>query len=326
MKEKYNNILEVDIVVPDIVQKRAEEAYSQIKERGETGNMNKNNIISIGMKSNRKQKIIKTLAAVCACAALFIVVGKLSIFSTFNEVPETNNAETQIESIKGDDDLIHALENMFTLKAYAAEHPEADENGYVSLNDNNILVEENGLGSVLCEGEDGFVSYCIGTDFLCEGENIESITYSINGAAFQVVERPNASILIAKEPYGKNLNTGTCGGEDSDTLDNPISVRGFYKSITLSYDNQMNDYTWINICNETEYCWDFLYGEGMTLEERVSAIEEMMKDVEILCTVQYTDGTTDDARITVGGGVHVLQTGVPEKDEPIADFEFRLEP
>ena len=32
MKEKYNNILEEDIVVPDIVQKRAEEVYLQINE------------------------------------------------------------------------------------------------------------------------------------------------------------------------------------------------------------------------------------------------------------------------------------------------------
>lgn len=326
MKEKYNNILEEDIVVPDIVQKRAEEAYLQINERGETGKMNENNIISIKKKINRKQKIVKTLVSVCACAALFIAIGKWSSFSTFNEVTETNNAETQIESIKGDE-LIHTLENMFTLKAYAADHPESDENGYVTLNaKDSILVQKNGLGCVLCEGEDGFVSYCIGTNFLCEGENIERVTYSINGAAFQVVERPNESILIANEPYGKELNTGTCGGEDSATLDNPTSVRGLYKSITLSYDNQRNDYTWINICNETEYSWDCLYGEGMTLEERVSAIEEMMKDVEILCTVQYTDGTTDDARITIGGGVHVPETGIPEKDEPYADFEYRLEP
>lgn len=325
MERKYNDILKKDVVVPEIVQKKADEAYIQIKERG-TEDMIKKNVILRKEESQRKKATIKTLTAACACIALFIVAGNFLDIDISNENYETFEGETHVEIVK-DDNLMQAIEKMFTLKAYAADHPEADENGYVTLNaGNNILVQKNGLGCVLCEGEDDFVSYCIGTNFLCEGENIESITYSINGAAFQVVERPNASILIASETYGKELNTGLCGGEDSDTLDNPASVFGLYKSITLSYDNQMNDYTWINICNETEYSWDFLYGKNMMLEDRVSAIEEMMKDVEIICTVHYTDGTTDDARITVGGGVYVPETGVPQKDEPQADFEFRLEP
>ena len=210
---------------------------------------------------------------------------------------------------------------------YAADHPESDEQGYITLNaQDSILVQKSGLGCVLGASDKKGISYCIGTNFLCEGENIESITYSINGAAFQVVERPNESVLIASEPYDKKLNTGLVGGEDSDTLDNPTSVSGLYKSFTLSYDNQMNDYTWINICNETEYSWDFLYGKNMTLEDRVNAIEKMMSIVEIICRVHYTDGTTGDARITVGGGIYVSETGVPKKDVPIADFEFRLEP
>ena len=318
MKEKYCNIFKQDMVVPDIVWQKSEEAYKQIREEGSEKVKEKN--------TKRQQKFIKFLVGACACAALFIGAASVKNFSRLSEVLEKNPAEAQTEVV-GNDELIHALGNMFTLKAYAADSPNADEQGYVTLNaHDSILVQKNGLGCVLCAGEDDFISYCIGTNFMCEGENIESITYRINGAAFQVVERPNESIFIAREPYGKALNTGLCGGEDSDTLDAPSSVFGLYKSITLSYDNQMNDHTWINICNETEYSWDFLHGENMTLEDKVAAIEEMMKDVEIICTVQYTDGTTDDARITVGGGVFVPETGVPQKDVPMSDFEFRLEP
>ena len=62
----------------------------------------------------------------------------------------------------------------------------------------------------------------------------------------------------------------------------------------------------------------------MTLEDRVDAIEEMMQNVVITCTVHYTDGTSEDAFITIGGGIYSNKTGIPEKDTPHADFEFRL--
>ena len=317
MKEKYNNILKEDIVVPDIVQQKVVEAYLQIKERG-TEDMKKKNITL--------RRIMKPFIAAGICAALVIVAGKLNHFSTVSEISETDMAESHIVASE-DGDLAQVLSKMFTMKVYAVDYPDAGETGYVTLNaGDSILVKKNGLGYVLCEGEDGFVSYCIETKFLCEGENIESITYSINEGAFQIVERPDESILIAGDKYDGILNTGLIGGEDSDTLDNPESVYELYKSFTLSYDNQVNDHTWINICNETNRSWDFLKGENMTLESRVAAIEEMMKNVKIACTVRYTDGTTCDAYITIGGGISTPETGIPEKDVPYADFEFRLEP
>ena len=139
MERKYNDILKKDVVVPEIVQKKADEAYIQIKERG-TEDMIKKNVILRKEESQRKKATIKTLTAACACIALFIVAGNFLDIDISNENYETFEGETHVEIVK-DDNLMQAIEKMFTLKAYAADHPEADENGYVTLNaGNNILV------------------------------------------------------------------------------------------------------------------------------------------------------------------------------------------
>ena len=320
MNKKHKNIFQDDIEVPDIVRLKAEEAFLQIKEKG-TVTMKDNNIAPMQRKTKKLHKILKPAIAACACAALFLTAGK---FHTLHHISE-NNAEENYVLTTESDNLPQTLSNMFSLKVYAADSPDASDSGYVTLETGkSILVKETGLESVLCEGEDGFISYCIGTKFLCEGDNIESITYSISEGAFQIVKRPNDTILTSYEEYDGSLSTGLVGDKDSDTLDNPVSVYGLYKSFTVSYDNQSNDHTWINICNETDRSWDFLYGKDMTLEDRVDAIEEMMQNVVITCTVHYTDGTSEDAFITIGGGIYSNKTGIPEKDTPHADFEFRL--
>ena len=62
MERKYNDILKKDVVVPEIVQKKADEAYIQIKERG-TEDMIKKNVILRKEESQRKKATIKTLTA-----------------------------------------------------------------------------------------------------------------------------------------------------------------------------------------------------------------------------------------------------------------------
>lgn len=322
MNTNHDNILKKDIIVPKIVQLKAEESLLHIKEKG-TDNMKERNIVHMENKTRKCHKIIKPMIAACACAVLFIAAGASG---AFKNVKEINNGETYVHTTE-DEDLTNVLSNMFTLKVYAADSPDASENGYVTLEaGKNILLKETGLGSVLGGDEDDMISYCIGTQFLCEGDNIESITYSINNAAFQIVERPNFSIITDFEEYDGTLNTGTIGGEESESGEEILSVRRLYKSFTVSYNNQSNDHTWINICNETDLDWNSFFGEGKTLEDRVNGIDKMMKDVVITCTVHYTDGTSSDAFITVGGGIITPEvTGIPEKDKPYAGFRFCLQ-
>lgn len=322
MNTKHDNIFKKDIVVPEIVQLKAEESLLQIKEKG-TDNMKERNIVHMENKTGKYRKIIKPMIAACACAALFIAASASGVFENLKEM---NNGENYIHTTE-DENLTHALSNMFTLKVYAADSPDSSANGYVTLEaGKSILVKETGLGSVLSENEDDMISYCIGTQFLCEGDNIERITYSIDNAAFQIVERPDASIITDFEEFDDTLNTGAIGGEESESGEEILSVCRLYKSFTVSYDNQSNDHTWINICNNTDLPWNFLFGEDKTLEDRVNGIDEMMKDVVITCTVHYTDDTSSDAFITVGGGIITPDvTGIPEKDKPYAGFRFCLQ-
>ncbi len=315
MDKEYKNIFKEDIEVPDIVQQKAEEAFMQIKKKG---------LDNYTMKDKHKNfsKLITASATLCACTVLFAALGHFKPFTSATE----QRAETNILHFTEKNDIAQSLANMFTLQVYAADSPESSENGFVTLESGKgFVINENELGSVLCGDEEGNISYCIGTRFLCEGENIESITYSIENAAFQIVEPKDSSIIIDYKEYNEPLNTGAIGGED-DEFGNGLSVRRHYESYTVDYEEQFNDRTWINICNETTLPWEALFAEGNTLEDRVNAREEMMKDVVITCTVHYTDGTSDSGTITIGGAIVTPKPlGVPEKDKAFAGFEFRYE-
>ena len=312
MNKEYKNIFKEDIEVPEIVQLKAEEAFMQIKKKG---------LDNYTMKDKHKNfsKLITSSAALCACTVLFATLGHFKPFTSATE----QRAETNILHFTEKNDITQSLTNMFTLQVYAADAPEASENGFVTLQPGKGFVfTENNLGSVLCGNEEGNISYCIGTRFLCEGKNIESITYSIENAAFQIVEPKDSSIIIDYKEYNEPLNTGTIG-----EFGNGLSVRRHYKSYTVDYKEQFNDRTWINICNETNLPWETLFAESNTLEDIVNAKNEMMKDVVITCTVHYTDGTSDSGTLTIGGAIVIPEEpiGVPEKDKAFAGFEFRYE-
>lgn len=323
MIKESKNIFKEDIEVPEIVQLKAEEAFMQIKKKGlDTHTMKENNIIPLRHQNRQTSKLIKSCAAMCACTVLFAAVG---YFNPLTHTAEKGSEKNTLQSTEKTD-LTKTLTNMFTLQVYAADSPEASENGFITLQPGKgFVITENALGSVLCDNEEGNITYCIGTQFLCEGENVESITYSIENAAFQIVEPKDSSIITDYEEYSEFLNVGTVGGED-DEFGNGLSVGRHYKSYTVDYEKQFNDDTWINVCNVTNIPWDTIYANGNTLEDRVNGFEEMLKNVVITCTVHYTDGTSDSGTITIGGAIVTPNPiGVPEKDKAYAGFEFRYE-
>lgn len=282
MENRNEHILEKDIVLPNIVQEKAKEAFGQI-EKGRT---------EIMKEKARKEKHygwrrrVSAMLGICACAA-FVLIG---VYGSY----EKENTE--------------AVDNMFSVKVFAAESSDATENGYVTLDaekKNTISLGEEGEAWVLCELEDGRISYSINTHFLCKGENIEKITYSINRGAFQIVESQD-SIILEGEAYEGSLNVGSVGGSDKELSPEEgesMETTKYYKSFTVSYDKQMNEQTWINICGESDENWDALFGTDKSLEERVAGIEQLVKDVIITCTVHYMDGSVDESNIMIGGGI-----------------------
>lgn len=329
MSKEYKNIFEEEIVVPEIVQLKTEEALTQIKQKGTNDSMKEHDIIPMKPKSPKKSKILKICVAVCACFALFI---SASHFNNVLNVGGKNIGSNSVQNTENSN-IVENLTNMFTIQVYAADSPYASQDGYVTLEPGKSVITGNQAGYVLCENEEGNVTYCVGTRFLCEGENIESITYEIENAAFQIVESEDSSIITSFEEYGTLLNTGSVGGGGVKE-ERPgeyeeyeyVTTIGFYKLYTLDYDKQSDDETWINICNVTDIPWESSLGNCDTMEEKANCMDDMMKDVRIICTVHYSDGTTDSGTIRVGGAVITPEmTEEPEKHITHAGFEFRYE-
>ena len=321
MSKEYINIFKEDIVVPEIVQLKAEESLSQIKKEG-MGMciIEKNRVIS--KKDKKLSGVFKTCLAACACIAFLAVAG---YFVASDNIME--NGQEDIASNKENENRMQTFGNMFQLKVYAAEAQGASEDGYVTLEPGKsfVLMENDVIGSSVCASEDGFISYCINLPIVCEGENVERITYSINKGAFQIVEPPNSSIILEGEKYEGNLNVGSVGGEESETGD-ILSVTKLYKSFSISYDEQSDSHTWINICNETNLPWVTIFDDDNTLEDQVESYEAITKDVLVTYTVHYTDGTSDVADISIGGGIiNPEPTGNSEKDNSYVGFELRYE-
>ncbi len=317
MGKRKEQILETGVEIPDIVQKKVEAAFEVIRmERTETMEEKKKD--GIFMMNGKKRAVL----GVCACAALLVVAGSFGLSGKEDAGIVESNQVAENENV------IQTVQDMFTMKVYAAEAPDAGENGYVTLEKGKAvpISLDGDVGYVLCESEDGNVSYCISTHFLCEGEDIEYITYSINGGVFQIVEPKDSTIVTSSEKYEGDINTGGIGGVDNEETGEILSVTNHYKAFTVSYDNQTNDQTWINICGNSDENWDVVLGEDKTLEEKVNGINKMMEDVVITCSVQYTDGSTSEAQITIGGGIITPEgTGIPEKEQPYPTFVFQLQ-
>lgn len=162
-----------------------------------------------------------------------------------------------------------------------------------------VYVTNTGYGDFhsygITGGDNGTVSYVVDTGFFVEGENVKSVTYSINEGAFQVVQPEGESIIVSgTEHTGENNYPAL--GSISDENGNIISVDRYYTSFTVAGNVQKREDTSINICGMKDY--DYLFGG--TAEEKAAYYQGLVGDVVVTCTVEYTDGSTQTAEIGLG--------------------------
>lgn len=303
MKNRKNGILTRDIEVPAIVQKKADAAFAQIKkERSETMKNETKTKLTQGRQS-RLANYMKPVIAVAACAVFITGVGVSThvgkdgnhlVLEENNHYKEGND-KTVLDSF--------VPRNMFTMTAYAKE---LEPGKPVPLTN----VGSSGRSSVICSDEYGNVSYCISTDFLCQGENIERVSYSINQGAFQIIQPINNDdkIIVDGQLYNGELNTGSIGGGFDETVEIPPELyeTKLYQSFTLDYDKQNAANTWINICNECpdgSEILDMVWGDTSTLEAQNEGINKLLDYPVITCTAYYTDGTSTSVNIEVSSRI-----------------------
>lgn len=324
------NIFLYDVDIPEIVQDKAEEAFSTIiTERKSTMK-----------KWNRK--VTKIMAAAAACAVIAVTANVIAVRSGRGnigdqEITEKNLNESEIEiadSSSGVSDIsaqetaeekdageLSAFDKMFTLYVKAAEadeqqsgedQTEDEQSTQLSVGKPIPLLSADKANSWVLGGDDehgNVVDYCISMPFTCVGDHIEKVTYSINNGAFQIVQPENETIIVDGQLYEGELNTGMIGGdynEENGGLPSRPFETVLYRSFTLDYNKQSDAYTWINICNNrsvSEDIFDALWGDGKSLEDMNQGMQQMLDNTVITCTVEYSDHTSQAVDIRVGSKI-----------------------
>ncbi|MDO4261991.1 MAG: hypothetical protein Q4C82_07920 [Eubacteriales bacterium] len=274
--------------IPESVQRKADEAFARIRESAGTNRVKK--------ETKGLRRMLRPMIAAAACAALAAgVCGATGIFRPLSGPEQGENA------------VLAAADRLFTLRVQAAE----------LTPDRPVPLLTGGLSDawILEETEEGNVSYCIPLPIICEGEGIESVSYRLNKGAIQVVEPEDSqSIIEDGELYDGELNTGIVGGDAGEDL----AIR-LYRSCTMSFDRQSDDRTWINIANaeaipEEEQA--VLFGEDASPEETAEAMGRLLDGVTITCTVQFADGTAQEAQIEVGSEAMTFGEAGEQAEDP----------
>lgn len=333
------NIFLSDIELPDVVQEKADEAFSIIITE-EKGNMK---------KQSRFGKIIIGAAGMAACATIAIAVSGITGMTERtgqSDAAEEYIAKTvpkqAVTGMEDEENLLSALDKMFTLRVKAAESQEGQQEGmqhgqqmteekFVPLEVGRQipLVSADKANQWVLGGDDETkqVSYCINVPFTCEGDHIEKVMYSINKGAFQIIREGDENIIVDGEVYVEDdrinsLNCGRIGGRYDDETGlskEPVEME-FYKSFTLDYHKQSDDNTWINIVNvlpDSEEIMKLIWGDDGTDEQMLDMFDKGMKkmldNTIITCTVWYSDQTSQSVDIKVSSShMTYAEAGEPE--------------
>lgn len=360
-----DNIFLEDVEVPEIVQKKAGSAFFAIQEERSFIMNDTVKKEQSERKSKRRNVFSKKIALAAACMAVVVAAGALAypVKELFND-----------SKAGSEDTLLSAadqIDRFFTLQVKAAGVKDREMVSLAKGNPLPVTIKDDRTASWVLGADDkngSIVDYCINIpQIICEGDQIDSITYSINNGAFQIVQPENGESIIADGLlYDGALNTGSIGGDYMDAEDakkvdadglihNDEPDRGsmgkdengqreglpsktfetlFYKSITLNYDRQSDEDTWINICNERPDSGEIiqlLWNEEGSEEKFSDGMQKMLDHTVITCTVNYKDNTSQSADIKVDSRIMTrreagepLDEGIdPEEKMTVITFELQ---
>ena len=309
MEKKERIMFNGEIEIPETVQKKANLAFSQIKnERVENMEQNISNNQDFQKKAKSGKTVRRTCATVAACAALVVAAG------SWHAGQPVDQKEIATQS---GDEYTETIPKLFMLTAKAAETGKRIE---MTKGKPVAVTTEDADSWVLGGNEDGTWSYCFNLPFQCEGENIDSVSYSINRGAFQVVELEGTSIIASGKEAEEPVNSGLIGGSDYEAIPTTIT---YYMEYTLDYDRQESDATWINMVRDDIKFSDpdLPQRENKSDEDVKKVFDELFGDAMITCTVHFTDGTSETIEIEPG----VIVTTATKNGEEYREVNLTFE-
>ena len=274
----------------------------------------------------KNAKILKPIIVAACCAAL--VLGTIYIPGIIgNNKNSDNEVVSAIES---------AMPKSFTISAMAAgKKKELKKNVSVATRDSHA----GGWGG---DSETLEVYYTEEMPLICDGDNIEKITYSINKGAFQIFNRTGDEFILDGKKHVGDLNVGAVFPEGYDDLEEENGGKSgvgfdeeYYTSYTVDYDKQTGDGVQVNICDNLKVSKDtykkmWQWGDNKVdwedrsvWEKEATAMNEVLGDIVITCTVTYKDGTTEDKNIYVSAKVLSTDEVTGEK-KPGAEKEYSI--
>lgn len=294
MKNTYKNAVD-KIQAPQKSKTKAYNLYDKVNCAD-----NKVNITPIAQVKHTKKKRYSILAASLAFVlSLGAIVG--SGFISSNNITPTSSAD-------GSKAPASSPQNSFILTANAAEITH-ENSASIALNDGGMSYGGGG------DEDPTHLYYNTILPIKCEGENIESITYSTDNIAFQLSYLDNNPIIDGAELE----NYMNAGSHSPMTHEGQTVYTKQYSSITLAYDNQESDNFCIDIVGLADISEDefnSIFGDLVEPEAVCEVFNKILENTVIDTTITFTDGTTQNEKIGIHFEVKPYQEGPKSGDEP----------
>ena len=273
---KNKNVFEKNAKIPDVVQQKANAAFTAIYTREDEP-------VEKPQKINRSTRatVIK-IASTVVVAAVTVAVLCVTLAYFAGKGPELPNA-----SGTGSISSYNSIIEPFTIRVCAAELA-PDTSLPISL---DVGKQAFGYGV----DWDGNAEYQINFPISVEGENISTVNFKVKNAAFEVVSIDGPSIVKSGSTVKLNDYRSTYV-DGNDMSGHPIgkTIVGYYDQFSADYSTLQTSKYLFNICNTMTdrmdiYC---LITHEEDFLERSYIFTYLVKDVEVTVEVTFADGTT----------------------------------
>ena len=273
---KNKNIFEKNAKIPDVVQQKANAAFTAIYTREDEA-------VEKPQKKHRPTRatVIK-IASTVVVAAVTVAVLCVTLAYFAGKGPELPSA-----SGTGSISSYNSIIEPFTIKVCAAELA-PDTSLPISL---DVGKQAFGYGV----DWDGNANYELNFPISVEGENISTVNFKVKNAAFEVVSIDCPSIVKSGSTVKLNDYRSTYV-DGYDMSGHPIgkTIVGYYDQFSADYSTLQTSKYLFNICNTMTdrmdiYC---LITHEEDFLERSYIFTYLVKDVEVTVEVTFADGTT----------------------------------